>query len=163
MKLLKILPLLLLPLFTQAQSKVMRNLSEQYPDAFVLMFYHSSLNMLNIDDDPTFSRMIRDLEKIKLLRINKDADSFTKENLNELKEELNDRDYEKLMVAKSKEFDITVYILEDPPGGGQASDIEGFFLFMDEESEFYAIDVVGSMNVSDIGLLVDRIKEVKGF
>lgn len=135
----------------------MRNLSEQYPDAFVLMFYHSSLNMLNIDDDPTFARMIRDLEKIKLLRINKDADDFTSENLKDLKKELNDRDYEMLMVAKSNEFDITVYILEDD------DDIKGFFLFMDEESEFYAIDVVGSMNVGDISLLVDRIKEVKDF
>jgi hypothetical protein len=107
--------------------------------------------------------MIRDLEKIKLLRINKDADQFTKEKLSDLKDELDERGYEKLMVANSKEFDITVYILEDPPGGGQDSEIEGFFLFMDEESDFFAIDVVGSMNVSDIGLLVDRIKEVKDF
>ena len=157
MKLIKLLLLLVLPLSIHAQSKVMRNLSDDYPDAFTLMFYHSSLNMLNIDDDPTFARMIRDLEKIKLLRINKDADQFTKQNLSELKEELNDRGYEMLMVAKSKEFDITVYILEDD------DDIEGFFLFMDEETDFFAIDVVGSMNVSDIGLLVDRIKEVKDF
>jgi uncharacterized protein DUF4252 len=152
-----ILPILLLmsSLLGQAQSKVMRHLADDYPDAFVLMFYHSSLNMLNIDDDPDFARMIRDIDRIKVLRIDKEADNFTGDALTSLKSELRDRGFEELMIIKSKGYDIGVYINEDD------DEIEGFFLLMNEENNFTAIDVLGSMAVGDISLLVEKIKDVK--
>ena len=135
----------------------MRNLSDEYPDAFVLMFYHSSLNMLNIDDDPEFARMISDIEKIKVLRINKEEDNFDAKAISDLKKDLADRDFEELMIVKSKDYDIGIYILEDD------DDIEGFFLLMDEDETFMAIDVLGSMQVGDISQLVNKIKEVNEF
>ena len=135
----------------------MRELSDSYPDAFVLMFYHSSLNMLNIDDDPEFARMIHDIEKIKVLRIDKEEDNFNSEALSTLKKELADRDFEELMIVKSKDYDIGVYLHED------GDDIEGFFLIMDENETFMAIDVLGSMPVGDISQLVNKIKDVNEF
>ena len=135
----------------------MRELSDSYPDAFVLMFYHSSLNMLNIDDDPDFARMIHDIEKIKVLRIDKEEDNFNSEALSTLKKELADRDFEELMIVKSKDYDIGVYLHED------GDDIEGFFLIMDENETFMAIDVLGSMPVGDISQLVNKIKDVNEF
>jgi len=138
-----------------AQSKLMRELSDTYPDAFVLMFYHSSLNMLNMDDDPDFARMVHDIDKIKVLRINKEEENFTNESLVNLKARITDKGYENLMVIKSKEMDIGVFILEDD------NEIEGFFLLMDEDENFWAIDLLGSMQVGDIGQLVSKIKEVK--
>ncbi|RLD19617.1 MAG: hypothetical protein DRI71_11535 [Bacteroidetes bacterium] len=157
MRILTILLLLIMPLFSNAQSKVMRELSDSYPDAFVLMFYHSSLNMLNIDDDPDFARMIHDIEKIKVLRIDKEEDNFNSEALSTLKKELADRDFEELMIVKSKDYDIGVYLHED------GDDIEGFFLIMDENETFMAIDVLGSMPVGDISQLVNKIKDVNEF
>ena len=135
----------------------MRDLSDQYPDAFVLMFYHSTLNMLNVDDDLEFGRMISDIEKIKVLRINKEEDDFNSEAHKNLKQELADKAFEELMIVKSKEYDIGVYIHED------GDDIEGFFLIMDEDETFMAIDVLGSMAIGDISQLVNKIKEVNEF
>ena len=155
MKIITILAFIAIPLLSQAQSKVMRELGNDYPDAFVLMFYHSSLNMLNLDDDPDFARMIKDIEKIKVLRIDKDVDEFRKEDVTSLKADLTDDGFEQLMVIKSKDYDIGVYILEDD------DDIEGFFLLMNEEENFTAIDVLGSMAVGDISQLVEKIKDVK--
>jgi hypothetical protein len=157
MKIIPILFLLASPLFSIAQSKVMRELSDEHPDSFVLMFYHSSLNMLNIDDDPDFAKMIQDIEKIKLLRINKEVDNFTETSLADLKGSLSNRGFEELMVVKNKDMDIGVYINEDD------GDVEGFFLLMDEEEDFTAIDVLGNMPVGDIGQLVDKIKQAKDF
>ena len=157
MKKIAFILLLILPGLVQAQSKVMRDLADDFPDAFVLMIYHSSLNMLNIDDDPDFARMIRDIEKIKVLRVDKDEDNFTSEALVDLKGDLNDRGFEELMAIKSKDYNIGVYILEDD------DDIEGYFLLMDEDENFTAIDVLGSMAVGDIGQLVDKIKDVNEF
>lgn len=143
------------PFLAQAQSKVMRSLAEDYPDAFVLMFYHSSLNMLNVNDDPDFARMIKDIEKIKVLRLNKKEDHFNEKALSELKDDLDNRGFEKLMTVKNPDYDIGVYIHEDD------DDILGFFLLMDEDEDFMAIDVLGSMPVGDISQLVSKIKEAK--
>lgn len=135
----------------------MRELSDDYPDGFVLMFYHSTLNMLNIDDHPDFARMIEDIDKIKVLRLDKEENHFTESSLAELKSSLGDRGFEELMIVKNKDMDIGVYIKEDD------GDVEGFFLLMDEEEEFIAIDVLGSMPIGDIGLLVDKITQAKDF
>ena len=148
---------LLLPGLIQAQSKVMRDLADDYPDAFVLMIYHSSLNMLNIDDNPDFARMIHDIDRIKVLRIDKEEDDFTSTSLSSLKESLTDRGFEELMIIQSKEYDIGVYIHEDD------DEIEGYFLIMNEDENFTAIDVLGSMAVGDIGQLVEKIKDVNDF
>ncbi len=155
MRIIIILVLLTSPLVGNSQSKIMRELSDNYPDAFVLMFYHSSLNMLNVDDDPEFARMIRDIDKIKVLRLDKANDNFNSQELASLKAKLNDKGYENLMVVKSKELDVGVFILEED------NDTKGFFLLMDEDENFTAIDVLGSMQVGDISQLVTKIKEVK--
>lgn len=157
MKKLTFILLLILPGLVQGQSKVMRDLADDFPDAFVLMIYHSSLNMLNIDDDPDFARMIYDIEKIKVLRVDKEEDDFTSEALSSLKKALNTRGFEELMIIKSKDYDIGVYINEDD------GDIEGYFLLMDEDKNFTAIDVLGSMAVGDISQLVQKIKDVNEF
>jgi hypothetical protein len=148
--------LALMPYFSQAQSKVMRNLSEEFPDGRVFMFYHSSLRMLNIEDDPDFDRMIRDIEKIKVLMIEKEDSLDSDKILSEIRDGLADEDFEELMEVKSKDYNIGVYILED-------DEIEGFFLIMNEDDNLVAIDLVGSMPIGDIGQLVDKIKEAKEF
>jgi hypothetical protein len=61
------------------------------------------------------------------------------------------------MVIKSKDYDIGVYIHEDD------DEIEGYFLIMNEDENFTAIDVLGSMAVGDIGQLVEKIKDVNDF
>ena len=151
---LTVLAFWLIPFPAFPQSKVMRNLAADYPDALVLMFYHSSLNMLNTDDDPEFARMIRDIEKIKLLRINKQANTFDDKALKALKADLQDHGFAELMIVKSKGYDIGVYIHEND------DEIAGFFLLMDEKDDFMAIDVLGSMPVGNVGQLVNKIKEV---
>ena len=156
MKLIAILVLALLPCYTLAQSKVMRNLSEEFPDGRVFMFYHSSLRMLNVEDDPDFDRMIRDIEKIKVLMIEKEESFESEKVLSEIKDGLEDEEFEELMAVKSKDYNIGVYILED-------DESEGFFLLMNEDDNLIAIDLVGSMPIGDIGQLVDKIKEAKEF
>lgn len=137
-----------------AQGPTMRELSEEYPDAFKLMFYHSTLNMLNMEDDEDFARIIKDIDRIKLLRIDKDKFIFKADDLKDLRETLADRGYEELMMVTSKESRISVYIQED------GDDIEGFFLYMDEDEAFTAIDVRGYVALNDIGMLVETLKDV---
>jgi hypothetical protein len=154
MKKLCFIAFLLTPFSLWAQGPTMKELAVEYPDAFVLMFYHSSLNMLNIEDNEDFARVIHDIDKIKLLRIDKGEADFTTENLSSVRQKLRRRSYEELMTIKSKDSDVAVFIQEDD------EDIEGFFLYMDEADTFTAIDVRGYIQIVDIGLLVDKLKEV---
>ena len=149
-----ILALVLSPLLSLAQGKTMRELSDQYPDAFELMFYHSSLNMLNIEDNEDYARVIKDIDRIKLIRIEKDEFDFASGNLSDIRETLSDRSYEELMMVTSKDSKISVFIQED------GDDVEGFFLYMDEEEAFTAIDVRGYIQLNDIGLLVEKLKDI---
>ena len=135
----------------------MRNLADDFPEARALVFYYSSLNMLNIEDDPGFSEMISDIEKIKVLIIEKEGAEFNKEVVNGIKNDLSSQDFEELMTMKNKDYDIGVYILEDD------GDVEGFFFLMDEEDSLIAVDLVGSMPISDVGNLIDKIKQANDF
>lgn len=159
MKKIALILLLILPGLVQAQSKVMRDLADDFPESRVIMIYHSSLTMLNMEDDPDFARMIYDIEKIKVLIIDKEdqEEGYSEEVLPSLKADLVERNFEELMIVKSKEYDIGVYILEDD------DEIEGFFFVMDETDSLVAIDLLGSMPVGDISQLIDKIKQAKDF
>lgn len=157
MKKIHFLLLFMIPLHMLAQGPTMKELSEQYTEARSFMIYHSSLNMLNIEDNEDFARVVHDIDRIKILIIDKSEYDFTAENLSEVREMLGTRAYEELMTIDSKENKIAVFIQEDD------DDIEGFFLYMDEEDSFTAIDVRGSIQIRDIGLLVDKIQEIDKF
>ena len=135
----------------------MRELSEEYDEARAFMIYHSSLNMLNIEDNEDFTRVVHDIDRIKVLIIDKSESEFASSRLSDLRETLADRSYEELMTFDSKENNIAVFILEDD------EEIEGFFLYMDEGESFTAIDVRGSIQLKDIGLLVEKIQELDKF
>ena len=139
MKKIHFLLLFMIPLHMLAQGPTMKELSEQYTEARSFMIYHSSLNMLNIEDNEDFARVVHDIDRIKILIIDKSEYDFTAENLSEVRETLGTRAYEELMTIDSKENKIAVFIQEDD------DDIEGFFLYMDEEDSFTAIDVRGSI------------------
>ena len=152
-----LLLLILFPSLAFSQSKVMRNLADEFPDARVLMFYHSTLNMLNLEDDPEFAEMIRDIEKIKVLIVEKSSSDDKKGAVADLKLDLGKYDFEELMTINSKDYDIGVYINDDD------GDIEGFFFIMNEEDSLIAVDLVGSMPVSDVGMLIDKMKQANDF
>ena len=148
---------LVIPTLLLGQSKVMRNLADEFPEARALVFYYSSLNMLNIEEDPEFAEMIKDIEKIKVLIVEKESTEVSEKVIPGLKAELTNYKFEELMTVRNKDYDIGVYIKEDD------SDIEGFFFIMNEEENLIAVDLVGSMPVGDVGMLIDKIKQANDF
>jgi hypothetical protein len=146
-----------MPTLLFGQSKVMKNLADEFPEARALVFYYSSLNMLNIEEDPEFAEMIKDIEKIKVLIVEKESSEVSDKIIAELKNDLTKYDFEELMTVRNKDYDIGVYINEDD------SDIEGFFFIMNEEENLIAVDLVGSMPVGDVGMLIDKIKQANDF
>ena len=53
------------------QSKTTEALQKKYDDAMVFFFYNNTLRMLNQNDDKSFDELIKDIEKMKFLMIDK--------------------------------------------------------------------------------------------
>lgn len=131
-----------------AQSKVMKNLVEEYPDATTFVIYHSHFTMLNQNDDPDIAALAATIDKIKVLTF----DTFSTSAKKELISDLNENDFESLMTIKHDGSNIMAYILEDD------GDIEGYFLLVESEGNIMAIDVVGSPDPKQISKIIDTVK-----
>jgi hypothetical protein len=73
-----------------AQTKTTQALDEKY-EGLSLFFYRNTLRMLNQADDPAFDELIKDIEKMRFMMIDKKesgfADSDFKKLLNDYKSE----------------------------------------------------------------------------
>jgi hypothetical protein len=142
-----ILLILASPLASFGQSETIQKWHKKYDDAFVMFFYKSTLNMLNIQDSKEFEELIKDIDKMKLLRIDKEKFSFSKEQYKELVSDYRGEDFEELMTLKQKEMKINAYIKED---GG---DTEGIVVLLNEASNLIILDIKGSVPLAKIAEL----------
>ena len=148
MKYLLFIAALMVSQFSFAQSKVMKNLVEEYPEATTFVIYHSHFTMLNQNDDPDIAALAASIDKIKVLTL----DSFTLEEKKKLVTEIEEEGFEALMTIKHKGSDIAAYIMDDD------GDVEGYFLIAKTEDNTMAIDVIGSPDPKQIGKIIDTVK-----
>ncbi len=131
-----------------AQSKVMKNLAEEFPDNRAFVMYHSSFTMLNQSDDPEIAALAATIDKIKVLTF----DNFSSSAKTSLISELESNEFELLMSIKRDGSDVLAYISEDD------DEIEGYFLLVEMDGQTLAIDVLGSPDPKQIGKLIDTVK-----
>lgn len=139
--------IILLSLNGYAQSKMMKNLAEKYPDTRAFVMYHSSFTMLNQTDNPEIAALAATIDKIKVLTF----DRFSKEDKKELFANLEANDFETLMSIKHKGYDVITYIKEGN------NEIEGYFLLLKTAGKTLAVDVLGSPDPKQIGKLIDTV------
>ncbi len=139
---------ILLSTLSFAQSKVMKNLVEKFPNARAFVMYHSSFTMLNQSNDPEIAALAATIEKIKVLTF----DNFSSSAKTSLISELESNNFDMLMSIKRDGSDVLAYINEDD------DEIEGYFLLVEMDGQTLAIDVLGSPDPKQIGKLIDTIK-----
>ena len=84
---------------------------------------------------------------MKLLRIDKENDSFSNEQYKELVSDYRNDDFEELMTLKQKNMKINAYIKEDD------GNTEGIVVLVNEASNLIILDIKGSVPLSKIGEL----------
>jgi len=136
-------------LISYGQSETIQKWHDKYDDAFVMFFYKSTLNMLNMKDSEEFAELVSGIDKMKLLRIDKESDSFTNEQYKELVSDYRDEDFEELMTLKQKEMKINAYIKEDD------GETEGIVVLVNETSNLIILDIKGSVPLSKIEELAE--------
>src|SRR5688572_6708203 len=82
-----------------AQSKTTEALHKRYSESMSLFFYNNTLRMLNQSDDKAFDELIKDIEKMKFLMIDK-SKSFTKSDYKKLTSEYKGESFEEIMSSR---------------------------------------------------------------
>ena len=154
MKKLFILTLISLPLLTVAQSKTTKSLQEKYDDAFGLFFYNNTLNMLNQTDDEDFAELIKDIDKMKFLRIDRKTNAIEQSEISALIADYKDEDFEDLMTMRHEGMNVQVYIQEDD---GVTT---GLVFVMTDNESLSVLDVKGKVPMNQLANLISKVKSI---
>lgn len=152
-KLNSLLFIVLFPLAAFSQSETTQALQEQYKDAFSLYFYKNTLRMLNQTDSPEFDELIKDIEKMKFLMIDKTKMRFVDTDYEKLLTKYSAEAYEEIMTTRyqGKNFDI---YLKDKKGSTL-----GTVMLVNDSTSLYVLDILGRIDVSKATKLFSTLDE----
>lgn len=153
-KALLILTLLALPFLSDAQSKTTKSLSEKYDNAFTLFFYNNTLNMLNQTNDEDFEALIKDIDKMKFLRIGKAENKITNAEIADLVAEYRDEKFEDLMTMSHEGMKVNVYIQE---ADGVTT---GLVLLMSDDESLSVLDIKGKVPMNQLANLISKVQSI---
>lgn len=141
-----------------AQSKTTETLHKKHEDALSLFFYNNTLRMLNQSDDKAFDELIKDIQKMKFLMIDKTT-NFTSAEYKKLTSGYKSEQFEEIMTSRyqGKNFDI---FLKDKSGK-----TEGVVVLVNDSSSLYVLDIVGSIALDKVTTLyktLDSSSDISG-
>lgn len=135
-----------------SQSKTTQAFHKDHDDAFVLFFYSNTLKMLNQDDNPDFEELIRDIEKMKFVRVDKKDSGLDKSDYNNLVEDFYDDDFEDLMTMRHEGMNVSAYIQEDD---GVTT---GIVMLMDDDENLAILDIQGAVPLNKMASLISKVQ-----
>jgi Domain of unknown function (DUF4252) len=135
-----------------AQTKTTQALSTQYDDALELYFYKNTLRMLNQEEDPGFDDLIKDIEKLKFLLIDK-SEGFEGKDYKKLLTDYKKESYEEIMTGRFEGRNFDVYLKES---GGKT---QGMVILASDSSNLYVLDLLGRVEISKVTQLFKTLDE----
>lgn len=148
--------------FVFAQSKTTQVLDDKF-EGLSLYFYKNTLRMLNQKNDPDFDALIKDIEKMKFLLIDKGT-AFGKSEYKKLLSDYKAEEFEPIMTSRyqGKNFDI---YMKDKKGSSL-----GTVVLVNDSTSLYVLDIIGTIDVSKASSLFSTIdsssdigKQIKNF
>jgi hypothetical protein len=135
-----------------AQTKTTQELSAKYEDALELYFYKNTLRMLNQTEDPGFDDLIKDIEKLKFILIDK-SDGFENKDYKNLLTGYKKESYEEIMTSRFEGRNFDVYLKES---GGKT---RGMVILANDSSNLYVLDLLGRVEISKVTQLFKTLDE----
>lgn len=138
---------------TLAQTKTTELLDEKL-EGTSLYFYKNTLRMLNQKEDKEFDEMIKDIEKIRFLMIDRNEEHFTNDDYKKLKNDYTKKEsYEEIMNGRLEGRNINVYVRE---AGGK---VKGTIIMAADSANLYVLDILGNIALDKAGSLFKMIDE----
>jgi hypothetical protein len=133
-----------------AQSKTTEALHKRYSESLTLFFYNNTLRMLNQDNDKTFDELIKDIEKMKFIMVDK-AKAFTKADYKKLTSDYKGESFEEIMSSRYQGKNFDVYLKE------VSGKTKGMIVLVNDSSSLYVLDIVGSIALDKVTSLYNTL------
>ena len=136
-----------------AQSETTQALASQFTDAFSLYFYKNTLRMLNQSDSPEFDEMIKNIEKMRFLIVDKGASKFGKNEYKKLVGNYQKESFESMMTGRANGRNFDVY-MKDKKGSPL-----GTVVLVNDSSSLYVLDIIGTIDMSKASQLFQTLNQ----
>jgi hypothetical protein len=138
-----ILMLLIISTASFAQTDATNELSEKYSSR-TFFLYNNTLRMINQSGNAEFDELIKDIEKMKVVYVNKKEKNFGTEQYKKLVTSYKAERFEEIMSTKYEGRSFNAYIKEE---GGKT---KGMVVTVDDLENVYVMDIVGSVALNKI-------------
>ena len=135
-----------------AQSKTTDALQKSHSDALALYFYNNTLRMLNQKEDKAFDELIKDIEKMKFLMIDKGKD-FDATQYKTLVSGYKSESFEEIMTSRYQGRNFDVFLKDDD------GKTEGMVVTVNDSTNLYVLDIVGSIALDQVPKFVSTLDE----
>ena len=139
-----------------AQSKTTQELHKSYPDASTFFLYKNTLRMLNQTDSKEFDELIKDIEKMKILIIDKTS-NFTTANYKKLTVSYRQDGFEEIMTSRVEGRNFDIYLKE------KNNKTLGTVVLVSDVDKLYVLDVVGAVPMQKIPDLFKELNKSSQF
>ncbi len=124
--------------FSFGQTKTTQSVDDKY-DGLTLYFYRNTLRMLNQKEDKDFDELIKDIEKMRFLMIDKANSKFGKEDYKKLLAGYQGEDYEEMMTGRYDGRNFDVYLKE------KNGDVKGTIILANDSTSLIILDILGKI------------------
>jgi len=136
-----------------AQSKATQALHDKNNDALSLFFYKNTLRMINQTDSKEFDEIIKDIEKMKFLLINKEESNFGTQQFAKLTSDYKQEGYEEIISSRMDGRNFNVYMREK---NGKKL---GTIVLVNDSTDLYVLDLLGSIPLNKVPALFQQIDQ----
>jgi hypothetical protein len=145
------------------QTKTTQSLDDKY-DGLTLYFYRNTLRMLNQSEDKSFDELIKDIEKMRFLMIDKANSKFGTVEYKKLLSGYQGEEYEEMMTGRYDGRNFDVYLKE------KNGDIKGTVILASDSTSLIVLDILGKIALDKAPELFKAIdgstdigSKIKGF
>lgn len=133
-----------------SQTKTTEALQKKYDESLSLYFYNNTLRMLNQKEDPGFDELVKDIEKMKFIMINKE-NNFGSSDYKKLVSGYKSESFEEIMTSRIDGRNFDVFLKE------KSGKTLGMIVTVNDSSSLWVLDIVGSIALNKIGSLFSTI------
>jgi hypothetical protein len=159
MKFLLIIAFVLSSAWASAQSNTTQALQKLHEGSMSLYFYKNTLRMLNQSENKEFDELIRNIEKMKFLMVDKEKEHFGKPEYQQLRADYQKEYYEPIVTARYEGRNMDVFF-KDKKGS-----TPGTVVLVNDSTSLMVLDIIGTIDVSKAGALfsvIDQSTDVGG-
>ena len=108
--------------------------------------------MLNQQDNKEFDELIKNINKLKFLMVDKNSKDFGSADYKKLKQDYQAEHFEAVMTSRFQGRNFDVFFNDQ-------SSTPGTVVLVNDSTNLYVLDIVGTIDVSKVGSLFSQIDE----